>query len=41
VTVTVNPFSAYGYPMDGRALLEKMQESVPVPVIDVMKEDGR
>jgi hypothetical protein len=41
VALTVNPFSAYGYPMDGRALLEKMQERVPVPVIDVMKEDGR
>jgi hypothetical protein len=41
VALTVNPFSAYGCPMDGRALLEKMQERVPVPVIDVMKEDGQ
>lgn len=41
VALTVNPFSAYGYPMDAAQLLEKMGEKVPVPVIDVMKEDGR
>ena len=39
--LTVNPFSAYGYPMDSRQLLERMQEKVAVPVIDVMKEEGR
>ena len=41
VALTVNPFSAYGYPMEPQQLLERMQEKVPVPVIDVMKEDGR
>ena len=41
VALTVNPFSAYGYPMEPQQLLERMQERVPVPVINVMKEDGR
>ena len=41
VALTVNPFSAYGYGIDGVQLLEKMQEKVPVPVMDVMKEDGQ
>ena len=39
--LTVNPFSAYGYPMDAAQLLERMREKVAVPVIDVMKEEGR
>ena len=41
VAVTVNPFSAYGYPFDRDALLESMRSRVDLPVMDVMQEDGR
>ena len=40
VALTVNPFSAYGYPCDRKELLERMRGCVSVPVIDVMEEDG-
>ena len=40
VALTVNPFSAYGYPCDRKELLERMRGCVSIPVIDVMEEDG-
>lgn len=36
--VTVNPFSAYGFHMDGARLLEQLQARVDVPVINVMED---
>lgn len=38
VALTVNPFSAYGLHFDGTAFLEKMQEKVALPVLNVMEE---
>ena len=35
VAVTVNPFSAYGFHFDKDRLMEKMQASVDMPVINV------
>ncbi len=36
--ITVNPVSAGGWRFEAGAFLEKMQEAVPVPVMDVEKE---
>lgn len=38
--VTVNPWSAYGHPLDRREFLDVMQAALPVPVVDVRQEGG-
>lgn len=38
--VTVNPFSAYGFHMDGNILLEQLQAKITLPVINVMEEQA-
>ena len=35
VAVTVNPFSAYGFHFDKDELMERMQQRVDIPVINV------
>ena len=35
VAVTVNPFSAYGFHFDKDELMERMQQRVNIPVINV------
>lgn len=37
IAVAVNPFSAYGAGMDGAELKKRMQEAIPLPVINVLE----